>query len=518
MTRSIQFTSLVLLAWSCHAFASTLYVDLNSTSPTPPYADWSTAATNIQDAIDASVDGDLVLVTNGIYNGGSESTSDGVSTRVIVTRAVTLQSVNGSAATVIDGGRLARCVYLTNGAALSGFTLTNGYAPSGGFSGGGGGIDCASTNCWVANSLMISNSAYSGGGIKFGTVSNCVISYNSTTGASGGGAESSVLIHCTLANNSASLFGGGASGDAILNNCTVAGNFAMGGGGGVFGSTLNDCLVISNSSPMHPAANGGGALSCILNNCTISANSAFQGGGVYFDPQPGFIPAAYNCIIYYNYGVVGPDTFSSYMGPDASSLLMTNCCSSTVSSSAGNITNAPLFVNLSGGDFHLLPNSPCINTGNNNYVSTTNDLDGNPRIRGGTVDMGAYEFQAQATGTFAAWLQQYGLPIDGSADDADSDADGMNNWQEWLAGTIPTNAASVLVMLPPVATGGANGVTVSWQSVNTRTYNLQRVTNLASPSGFSVIQSNLVGEASSTSFTDTSATNGGPYFYRVGVQ
>ncbi len=210
MSRFIQFTALILLAWSCHAFANTLYVDLNSPNPMPPYADWSTAATNIQDAVDVSVDGDLALVTNGIYNGGSESASDGASTRVIVTHAVTLQSVNGSAATVIDGGGLVRCVYLTNGAALSGFTITNGYAPSYGYLGGG--IDCASTNCWIANSLMISNSADSGGGIKFGTVSNCIISCNRATRDSGGGAESSVLIHCTLANNSASLFGGGASG------------------------------------------------------------------------------------------------------------------------------------------------------------------------------------------------------------------------------------------------------------------------------------------------------------------
>lgn len=53
----------------------------------------------------------------------------------------------------------------------------------------------------------------------------------------------------------------------------------------------------------------------------------------------------------------------------------------------------PLFVNPDSGDYRLQPCSPLINAGSNAYVLDSTDLDGLPRIRGGTVDIGAYEAQ-----------------------------------------------------------------------------------------------------------------------------
>jgi len=164
----------------------------------------------------------------------------------------------------------------------------------------------------------------------------------------------------------------------------------------------------------------------------------------------------------------------------------------------------------------LQTNSPCINAGNNTYAAGTTDLDDNPRISGGTVDIGAYEIQAPASVISYAWLQKYGLSTDGSADYADSDGDGMNNWQEWSAGTNPTNALSVLKMLAP--SNAAPGITVTWQSVAAITYYLQRSTNLTGQPTFTSQQSNIVGQAGTTTYTDTNAVGGGPSFYRVGVQ
>jgi parallel beta-helix repeat protein/predicted outer membrane repeat protein len=63
----------------------------------------------------------------------------------------------------------------------------------------------------------------------------------------------------------------------------------------------------------------------------------------------------------------------------------------------GNIDTDPLFMNQAGGNYHLRPNSPCIDAGDNSAVPSgvTTDLDSKPRIINGTVDMGAYEYEQQ---------------------------------------------------------------------------------------------------------------------------
>src|SRR5208283_2063317 len=109
------------------------FVSLASTNPTSPFLSWDTAATNIQDAIDAaSVAGALVLVSNGVYDVGGRVVYGSMTNLVAVNKPLAVRSVNGPAVTAIAGFSTndnvsdIRCVYLTNNAALIGFTLTNG--------------------------------------------------------------------------------------------------------------------------------------------------------------------------------------------------------------------------------------------------------------------------------------------------------------------------------------------------------------------------------------------------------
>jgi len=126
------------------------------------------------------------------------------------------------------------------------------------------------------------------------------------------------------------------------------------------------------------ATNGGGVYTGSLTNCTLSGNSAINGGG-------GNSATLKNCIVYFNHGG---------SGVEYSAGTLDYCCTTPQPAlGSGNIAADPLFVDTAGGKFHLKTNSPCINAGYNGFLLSATDLDGNSRIAGGVVDMGAYEFQ-----------------------------------------------------------------------------------------------------------------------------
>jgi len=181
--------------------------------------------------VDAAVAGETVWVTNGVYLPITTTN-----------KAITIRSVNGSAATIIDGGAADRCASLGTTASdtnsvLVGFTLRNGKASDGGGSCGGTLYRCL---------LTMNVASDDGGGAIYSTLNNCTIESNSASDK-GGGAHRSTLNSCTIWNNTALKVGGGA-GYSTLNNCTVAGNAAKRGGGTSSG-TLRNCIVWGNHMP-----------------------------------------------------------------------------------------------------------------------------------------------------------------------------------------------------------------------------------------------------------------------------
>jgi hypothetical protein len=458
----------------------THFVRLGSTNAVAPYATWETAAGDIQSAVDAAtLPGALVVADDGVYDAGGRAVYGLMTNRVVLDKPLTLSSVNGPASTSIVGSPVSgttngdgaiRCVYLADGAAISGFTLTNGATRRSGDAEReqkGGAVWCPSTSGLVTNCVLTGNSSY----------------------MKGGGAWGGTLDHCTLSGN------------------TCLGGALAGYGGAAYGSVLNMCLVISNVASW----TGGGVSYGLLNNCTLTGNSAKPGvGGAHNS-------LLNNCISYYNAGNTRTvdNCYNAYSS--AFDLSVNFCCTTPMPGSGiGNFTNAPLLVDLAGRDFHLQTNSPCINAGANAYVTSATDFDGKARITGGTVDVGAYEFEQPLSVISYAWLQSYGLPTDGTADFIDSDADAMSNWQEWVASTHPLVSTSALRVVRLVANPPATILT--WQSSTNRTYYIQSAANATGQPCFTSIASNLQGRLGTTSFTNLNTPCPGPLFYRVAVQ
>ncbi len=376
---ALPVISILLFLTSAVATGATLYVSPNG-SHAVPFGTWATAATNIQTAVDQANPGDLVLVTNGIYATGG-AVHWGLSNRVVCAKAITVKSVNGYQSTIIEGQadpaemrwhgcgtNSVRCAYVTNGAALIGFTLRNGHSQH-----------------WIGDRYK----NQSGGGVFLdhgGLLSNCLVISCGAYRAGGGvltfyGGE---IIHCTLKENlSQTDSGGGVYGNngGTLDACIVISNTSFRGGGGVTYGTVKNSWIINNYS----RSSGGGIERSLVRNSTIAGNvSGGYGGGACR-------ATIRNSILYFNTGVQSDDNYYD--------CTIAYSCTTPLPVGSGNITNLPGLV--SQNNRHIVSNSPCRNAGNNSYASGDWDIDSEPRIYDSTVDIGCDEFTPSGiTGTF----------------------------------------------------------------------------------------------------------------------
>jgi predicted outer membrane repeat protein/parallel beta-helix repeat protein len=272
-----------------------------------------------------------------------------------------------------------------------------------------------------------------GGGIHAGgnsTLTNCIFIRNSA-GHRGGGMcnyynSSPMLRNCTFSENTAKYEGGGiynTGSSPMLINCTFSGNstyynegYNLGGGGmsNTYGSPTLVCCIFSGNSA---GGRGGGIFnynsSPTLTNCTFTGNVAPKGNAFacysWMQEYPSNLQAN-NCIFWDGGDEIwnGDDstikvTYGDIQGgwPGEGNIDADPCFFSPGYWADVNDPNIPVEPNDPNaiwidGDYHLLEGSPCIDIGDPNYVAEPNetDLDGKPRVIGGRIDMGAYEYSS----------------------------------------------------------------------------------------------------------------------------
>ena len=155
-------------------------------------------------------------------------------------------------------------------------------------------------------------------------------------------------------------------------------------------------LVNTEFNNNHADDRGGGLLNISskleMHNTTFAVNTAPSGGAIYNHASK---PMIYNSIFWDN----GSDPFEEYYNSKAlvSDSLIQHGCPADITCSGVILDQDPLFIMQSNSDYsnlRLKSDSPAIDAGNDTHLPAgiTTDLDGNSRIVGEGLDLGAYEF------------------------------------------------------------------------------------------------------------------------------
>ena len=261
--------------------------------------------------------------------------------------------------------------------------------------------DVCAEDCWIRN-----NCGTHGGGARVrGTLLNCVIENNNTNnsvkkGPAGGvHLQAGRMVGCIVRGN---LSGGDTGGVRLfgkgqLINCLIEGNTATGKVGGVGIESANSdiigCTIVNNDQLTSNAGdNSKCGLSCgaTSDNGTKLANNIIWGNKhngvvqtaqVYYISHYAAANRIYNAIAHQNTtnGIklsMDNDEDDVYLDGDSNE----------------QTGKAPHFADPANGDYRLSWESPMVNKGLDDVITESLDLDGNARIAGTAVDMGAYEY------------------------------------------------------------------------------------------------------------------------------
>ncbi len=295
--------------------------------------------------------------------------------------------------------------------------------------GNGGGLYTEDGNPTISNCVFNENSAISffgfGGGLFIvggsPKVDKCLFTYNSANESAGG------AIYSTIADN------------PMFSNCTFTNNHAYNSGGGIYNNeshpTFINCAFIQNTSLYEY---GGGiynvASNPTLSNCTLSRNAAYiSGGGIYNRENSN--PVLNNCILWDNRDRDGFDETGQIHNNNSISTITFSCIQG-LNNYVGN-GNIDIDPRLTRHSLHLQKGSPCIDQGDpsGNYGGQQ-DTDGESRVSGTAVDIGADEFRDIDTDGLPDWWEKaYYSSATAALPGDDPDTDGRTNLEEFAAST-----------------------------------------------------------------------------------